>query len=133
MALRRENVRAWHEVEQDFVECEYRAVRDRQMKELEQEDDLLSKIPVRCVVFDRLRRLLHFLTAVQKFASKTVQRILRICPPATRTMPFARCLVRECYTPLITGSSRYREKASSTLAFLETSAISLLSESLSSI
>jgi len=47
VALRRENVRPWHEVEQDFLECEYRAVRDRQMKELEQEDDLLSKIPVR--------------------------------------------------------------------------------------
>jgi engulfment/cell motility protein 1 len=47
VALRRENVRAWHDVEHDFLECEYRAVRDRQMKELEQEDDLLSKIPVR--------------------------------------------------------------------------------------
>ncbi|KAF8825772.1 hypothetical protein HHX47_DHR6000422 [Lentinula edodes] len=47
VALRNENVRAWHEVERDFLECEYRAVRDRQMKELEQEDDLLSKIPVR--------------------------------------------------------------------------------------
>lgn len=49
VALRRENVRAWHEVEHDFLESEYRAVRDRQMKELEQEDDLLSKIPVRYV------------------------------------------------------------------------------------
>ena len=47
VALRRENVRPWHEAEQDFVECEYRAVRDRQMKELELEDNLLSKIPVR--------------------------------------------------------------------------------------
>ena len=47
VALRRENVRPWHEVEQDFIDCEYRAVRDRQMKELELEDDLLSKIPVR--------------------------------------------------------------------------------------
>ncbi|KDR80657.1 hypothetical protein GALMADRAFT_222250 [Galerina marginata CBS 339.88] len=47
VALRRENVRPWHEVEHDFIECEYRAVRDRQMKELELEDDLLSKVPVR--------------------------------------------------------------------------------------
>lgn len=47
VALRSENVRDWHEVEHDFVECEYRAVRDRQMKELELEDDLLSKVPVR--------------------------------------------------------------------------------------
>ncbi|KAF5350216.1 hypothetical protein D9758_007797 [Tetrapyrgos nigripes] len=47
VALRSENVRSWHEVERDFLECEYRAVRDRQMKELELEDDLLSKVPVR--------------------------------------------------------------------------------------
>jgi len=42
-----ENVRSWQEVEHEFIECEYRAVRDRQMKELELEDDLLSKVPVR--------------------------------------------------------------------------------------
>ena len=47
MALRDENSRAWHEVEHDFLESEYRAVRDRQMKELEMEDDLLNKVPVR--------------------------------------------------------------------------------------
>ncbi|KAG6832265.1 hypothetical protein H0H87_002161 [Tephrocybe sp. NHM501043] len=47
VALRSENVRSWHEVEHDFNEREYRAVRDRQMKELELEDDLLSKVPVR--------------------------------------------------------------------------------------
>ncbi|PPQ63811.1 hypothetical protein CVT24_009806 [Panaeolus cyanescens] len=47
VALRRENARPWHEVEHEFIECEYRAVRDRQMKELELEDDLLSKVPVR--------------------------------------------------------------------------------------
>jgi len=47
VALRRENVRAWHEVEHDFNESEYRAVRDRQMKELEMEDDLMSKAPMR--------------------------------------------------------------------------------------
>ena len=48
--MRDENVRAWHEVEHDFLECEYRAVRDRQMKELELEDDLLSKVPVRYAI-----------------------------------------------------------------------------------
>ncbi|KAL5492185.1 hypothetical protein ACEPAI_3632 [Sanghuangporus weigelae] len=47
VALRDESVRAWHEAENDFLECEYRAVRDRQMKELENEDDLVSKVPVR--------------------------------------------------------------------------------------
>ena len=51
VALREENTRAWHEVERDFLESEYRAVRDRQMKELELEDDLLSKVPVRYGVF----------------------------------------------------------------------------------
>ncbi|TFK75020.1 hypothetical protein BDN72DRAFT_955358 [Pluteus cervinus] len=47
VALRSENVRKWHEVEHDFLESEYKKVRDRQMQELELEDDLLSKIPVR--------------------------------------------------------------------------------------
>lgn len=47
VALRRENERPWHEVEQEFLECEYRAVRDRQMKELEMEDDVMSKVPMR--------------------------------------------------------------------------------------
>ncbi|KAJ6607513.1 hypothetical protein B0H10DRAFT_2071628 [Mycena sp. CBHHK59/15] len=47
VALRSENVRTWHEVEHEFNDCEYRGVRERQMKELELEDDLLSKIPVR--------------------------------------------------------------------------------------
>ncbi|KXN92416.1 Engulfment and cell motility protein 1 [Leucoagaricus sp. SymC.cos] len=47
VALRSESVRPWHEVEHEFNESEYRAVRDRQMKELELEDDLLNKVPVR--------------------------------------------------------------------------------------
>ena len=50
VALREEYARPWHEVEHDFLESEYRAVRDRQMKELENEDDLLSKVPVRQAV-----------------------------------------------------------------------------------
>ncbi|EJF64399.1 hypothetical protein DICSQDRAFT_54246 [Dichomitus squalens LYAD-421 SS1] len=47
VALKRENIRPWHEVEQEFLECEYRAVRDRQMQELEMEDDIMSKVPIR--------------------------------------------------------------------------------------
>jgi len=47
VALRQEHLRPWHEMVQDFSESEYRGVRDRQMKELEDEDDLPSKIPVR--------------------------------------------------------------------------------------
>lgn len=49
MALDLENSREWHEVEHDFADAEYRAVRDRQMKELEDDDDLMSKVPVRYV------------------------------------------------------------------------------------
>lgn len=52
VALRNESSRPWHEVEYDFTESEYREVRDRQMKELEMEDDLLSKVPVRYVSRD---------------------------------------------------------------------------------
>ncbi|KAF9482537.1 hypothetical protein BDN70DRAFT_874883 [Pholiota conissans] len=47
LALRKESTREWHELEADFLESDYRDVRDRQMKQLELEDDLLSKIPVR--------------------------------------------------------------------------------------
>ncbi|KZS90782.1 hypothetical protein SISNIDRAFT_551368 [Sistotremastrum niveocremeum HHB9708] len=47
VALRRESSAQWHEVEASFVDSEYREVRDRQMKELEMEDDILTKLPVR--------------------------------------------------------------------------------------
>ena len=54
VALKRENIRPWHEVEQEFLECEYRAVRERQMQELEMEDDIMSKPPIRCVLALRI-------------------------------------------------------------------------------
>jgi len=50
VALRGEHVRTWEEVERDFNECEYKTLRDRQMKELELEDDFLNKVPVRYVL-----------------------------------------------------------------------------------
>ncbi|CUA68886.1 hypothetical protein RSOLAG22IIIB_08133 [Rhizoctonia solani] len=46
-ALREESTRSWHEMELDFVNSEYRDIRERQMKELELTDDLLNKPPVR--------------------------------------------------------------------------------------
>jgi len=46
-ALRDERDRQWHEVEFDFLESEYREVRERQTKELELEDELLNKPPIR--------------------------------------------------------------------------------------
>lgn len=57
IALRKENTRAWHEVQTDFNECEYQAVRDRQMRELELEDDVMSKVPIRlvCMICATLR------------------------------------------------------------------------------
>ncbi|EJD43836.1 hypothetical protein AURDEDRAFT_104563 [Auricularia subglabra TFB-10046 SS5] len=47
VALQNENERPWHEVERAFQESDYRAVRDRQMKELEKDDEIMSKAPVR--------------------------------------------------------------------------------------
>ena len=47
MALRHESTRPWHEVPGFFLDSEYRDVRDRQMKELELQDDLLQKVPIR--------------------------------------------------------------------------------------
>ncbi|CAE6428889.1 unnamed protein product [Rhizoctonia solani] len=46
-ALREESTRSWHEMESEFVNSEYRDIRERQMKELELTDDLLNKPPVR--------------------------------------------------------------------------------------
>ncbi|KAG8960007.1 hypothetical protein FRC03_007201 [Tulasnella sp. 419] len=39
--------RPWHEVERDLLNSEYREVRERQMRELELQDDLVRKPPVR--------------------------------------------------------------------------------------
>ena len=70
VALRRENVRPWHEVERDFLESDYQVVRERQMKELEEEDDLLSKVPVR---FVGICRCCHPITdPLQKSARETL-------------------------------------------------------------
>ncbi|KAI0032657.1 ELMO/CED-12 family-domain-containing protein [Vararia minispora EC-137] len=60
IALRQESIRPWHEMEQDFGEVEYRAVRDRQMKELVEEDDLLSKVPIRNLREKLLREAKEF-------------------------------------------------------------------------
>lgn len=46
-ALRDEASRSWFDVESDFLESDYRVVRDRQMRELEIEDDFTSKSSVR--------------------------------------------------------------------------------------
>lgn len=46
-ALRDEASRTWFDVESDFLESDYRVVRDRQMRELEVEDDFTSKSSVR--------------------------------------------------------------------------------------
>lgn len=46
-ALRDEASRSWFDVESDFLESDYRVVRDRQMRELEVEDDFTSKSSVR--------------------------------------------------------------------------------------
>jgi engulfment/cell motility protein 1 len=48
VALQNES-RPVHELTALFLDSEYRDVRDRQMKELEIEDDLLNKAPVRYV------------------------------------------------------------------------------------
>ena len=45
--LRNENTKSWYEAERDFLDSEYRTVRDRQMKELEVEDDYNSKASIR--------------------------------------------------------------------------------------
>ncbi|PWN49241.1 hypothetical protein IE53DRAFT_155849 [Violaceomyces palustris] len=46
-ALKDENTKTWFEIERDFLDSEYRTARDRQMKELEVEDDYSSKASIR--------------------------------------------------------------------------------------
>lgn len=41
--------KTWFAVRREFLSAEYRQVRERQVREMEIEDDLLSKAPVRCV------------------------------------------------------------------------------------
>lgn len=48
-ALRDEATKQLYEFEKDMLEVEYKVIRDRQLEELELEDDLLSKTPVRLV------------------------------------------------------------------------------------
>lgn len=46
-ALRDESTKSWYDVEHDFLQSDYRIVRDRQMRELEVEDDFSSKPSIR--------------------------------------------------------------------------------------
>jgi hypothetical protein len=66
VALRHESSRPWLEVPGYFTESEYRDVRDRQMKELEQEDDTLSKVSIRFVELrtHNARRLIPLLSEI---------------------------------------------------------------------
>lgn len=41
--------KTFFDIKHEFTEAKYEDVRDRQMKEMEVEDDLLSKLPVRSV------------------------------------------------------------------------------------
>jgi engulfment/cell motility protein 1 len=69
VAVRKENATPWHEVEQDFLESDYQDVRERQMKEVEEEDDLMSKIPVRYTK-SPLFYLLLFLTTCRNLRAQ---------------------------------------------------------------
>lgn len=95
VALRKENVRAWHEVEADFGDVEYRAVRDRQMRELEKEDDVMSKVPVRYVLVPRQEIETVKLTSMQEHARKALQRVVRVRAPAEDTLSHAGRVVHE--------------------------------------
>ncbi|KAE8207041.1 hypothetical protein CF335_g1434 [Tilletia laevis] len=46
-SLRKEGSKSWLDLERDFLESDYRNVRDRQMREIEVDDDFSSKGPIR--------------------------------------------------------------------------------------
>ena len=46
-SLKKENLRPWSEVEEEFNGVEYQKVRAQQLRELELEDDVMGKLTVR--------------------------------------------------------------------------------------
>ena len=115
VALKRENIRPWHEVEQEFLECEYRAVRDRQMKELEMEDDIMSKVPIRCVPSLSHSMCTNGGVLPQEPESEAVQRIVRVCSPTTNPLSAGRCMVHERHSASNQCPKRYHEAPHSTM------------------
>lgn len=63
------------------------------MQELEAEDDLLSKVPVRYVRHDASSA--RYAHVKQEPEGKVDERIRRVCPPTTDTVSIARCLVHQ--------------------------------------
>ena len=86
--MKRENIRPWHEVEQEFLECEYRAVRDRQMKELEMEDDIMSKVPIRYVLSSSRCVVVELTIGImaQEPEGKAIQGVVRVRSSATHPL-----------------------------------------------
>lgn len=93
VALKGENVRPWHEVTNAFLDSEYRGVRERQMQELELEDDLLTKVPIRSV--ERSRWVLPVAQRYQESARDSLQRIVRICAATANAVPLAGRMVSQ--------------------------------------
>lgn len=63
------------------------------MQELEAEDDLLSKVPVRCVRHPV--RSEHCAHVKQEPKGEAYEGICRVRPPTTDTVSIARCLVHQ--------------------------------------
>lgn len=66
------NPKTFFALKQEFEQARYEEVRDRQMKELEIEDDLMSKLPVRCLSGTNLvlRRLADLLAHYRSLRDK---------------------------------------------------------------
>ncbi|KAG8886764.1 hypothetical protein FRB98_001029 [Tulasnella sp. 332] len=69
----KDETRPWHEIERDFLDSEYREVRERQMRELELEDDLLNKPPVRLIEGSRNVRAKLYKESFEFVRSQRIQ------------------------------------------------------------
>lgn len=86
---KRERVLTRHCAGREFLKAEYKTVRDRQMREMEIEDDILSKAPVRFVLLLCFSLPCFSLTRrPQKPPSPPVPRVVRVCSSRSHGSPF---------------------------------------------
>lgn len=86
---KRERELTRHCVGREFLKAEYKTVRDRQMREMEIEDDILSKAPVRFVLLLCFSLPCFSLTRrPQKPPSPPVPRVVRVCSSRSHSSPF---------------------------------------------
>lgn len=98
------------------------------MQELEQEDDLLNKVPVRYASPSNTISRVDS-TTFEESACETLQRILRVRQAATYWLPNARCMVCHWDTSATAVNERCRSASTKTLAISQAGMICFIVDS----